>query len=121
MARALISEPCSGITTVHGALRLAAANATAAPWLPDECVMTPRAHSSSLSEKTAFVAPRALKAPIFCRFSHLKKIDAPSSRSSVAEVMTGVRWTWPARRSAAASTSENVATAPVGSIIPEGS
>ncbi len=42
---------------------------------------------------TVLTAPRALKAPTFWRFSHLKKTCAPSSRSNVAEVMTGVRCT----------------------------
>ncbi len=36
--------------------------------------------SASESAKTAFVAPRALNAPTFCRFSHLKKRWAPCER-----------------------------------------
>ena len=33
---------------------------------------TPRIAASSSSDNTALVAPRALNAPTFCRFSHLK-------------------------------------------------
>src|SRR5439155_26982569 len=66
--------------------------ASAAPWLPDECVATPRRAVASSSEKTAFVAPRALNAPIFWKFSHLKKSDATLAASSRELVSTGVRW-----------------------------
>ena len=62
----------SGMTTQAGMPRRTAAYASAAPWLPDECVTTPRPASSAVSENTAFAAPRALNAPIFWKFSHLK-------------------------------------------------
>src|ERR1700681_692524 len=51
----------------------------------------PRAASSSESEKMALVAPRILKEPVFCRFSHLKNRRPPVSLSRDAEVNTGVR------------------------------
>ena len=92
----------SGITTHAGMPRRRAAYASAAPWLPDEWVTTPRAAMSGASAKTALVAPRALKAPIFCRFSHLKKSRAPASPSSDDEASTGVRCTCGAIRTAAA-------------------
>jgi hypothetical protein len=61
-----------GITTHAGMPRARAAYAIAAPWLPDECVTTPRAALGASSENTALQAPRALNAPTFCRCSHLK-------------------------------------------------
>ena len=79
------------MTTVTGMPRQAAALASAAPWLPDDCVATPRAASSSDREKTALVAPRALNAPAFCRFSHLKKTSAPEISLTALLVTTGVR------------------------------
>ncbi len=60
--------------TIHDAIpRRAAAQASAAPWFPEECVTTPFAACASVSESTALHAPRALNAATFCRFSHLKK------------------------------------------------
>src|SRR5438876_8057470 len=73
--------------------RRVAAYASAAPWLPEEWVITPCFASSAVRQNTAFAAPRALKAPIFWKFSHLKKSCAPVSASSVLEVSTGVRST----------------------------
>jgi hypothetical protein len=52
----------------------------------------PRAASSLEREKIAFVAPRILKEPVRCRFSHLKKSLAPAMESNEEEVRTGVRW-----------------------------
>src|SRR6476646_8801993 len=49
--------------------------------------------------------PRNLKAPTFCRFSHWRNNALPASPSSVAHVITGVRWAMPAIRRAAASLS----------------
>ena len=74
----------SGITTHAAMPRCRAAYASAAPWLPDECVTTPRRASASVSENTALVAPRALNAPTFWKFSHLKKSRAPASASIAA-------------------------------------
>src|SRR4051812_6625899 len=75
-----------------GMPRSFAARARAAAWFPDECVATPRLAVSSSSEKTALAAPRALNAPTFWKFSHLKNNDAPLAASSSALVSTGVRW-----------------------------
>jgi hypothetical protein len=47
---------------------------------------------SSDRPKTAFVAPRTLKAPAFWKFSHLKNSSAPVSSFMKREVRTGVRW-----------------------------
>src|ERR1700740_2765241 len=80
-----------GITIHAGIPRQAAARATAAAWLPLECVTTPCAASSSLREKIALVAPRILNDPVFCRFSHLKKSSASLIAFSDSLVITGVR------------------------------
>jgi hypothetical protein len=90
MAWSLASTAPSGTTTCAGIPRVAAAMASALPWLPDECVTTPRAASSSESDHTALQAPRNLKAPPRCRFSHLKKSCAPTISSSAALRNTGV-------------------------------
>ena len=96
-----------GITTNAGIPLIPAAHASAAPWLPDEWVATPRAASASASERTAFIAPRALKDPVFWKFSHLKKRRAPDSASRRVLVSTGVRWTRPRMRASAARMSSS--------------
>ena len=53
---------------------------------------TPFFAFSSERPKTALQAPRTLKAPAFCRFSHLKKSSAPASSLMKREVRIGVRW-----------------------------
>src|SRR5437762_2499563 len=63
--------------------------------------MTPRFFSSAESERILLVAPRALNAPARCRFSHLKKTSQPATSLKDREVITGVRCTRPAIRSAA--------------------
>src|SRR5690606_14514980 len=88
--------------------RVRAASASAPPWLPDECVTTPRAASPSDSDHTALQAPRNLKAPARCSGSHLKCSSQPASASSARERSTGVTWAWGAMRAAAASTSSKV-------------
>ena len=50
-----------------------AASASAAAWLPEEWVATPRSSSAGESLETAFIAPRNLNAPARCRFSHLNQ------------------------------------------------
>src|ERR1700730_9187597 len=80
-----------GTTMYAGTPRHAAAQATAAPWFPLEGVTMPRAASSFEREKIAFVAPRILKEPVRCRFSHLKKSLAPAMESSEDEVRSGLR------------------------------
>ena len=62
------------------------------PWLPEEWVATPFAACASFRPNTAFEAPRALNAPPFWRFSHLKKSSAPESSLMTREVRMGVRW-----------------------------
>src|SRR6185369_1322720 len=118
----LISAEFSGITTHAGMPRRAAAHATAAPWLPDECVTTPRRASALSSENTALHAPRALNAPTFCRFSHLKNSVASATTSSDRLVSTGVRCTcdrmracaaYIAARSTAISSAAAVSVAPI--------
>jgi hypothetical protein len=59
--------------------------------LPEECVATPRAALAASRDNTALKAPRALKAPLTWKFSHLKNSRAPKSASSPLEVSTGVR------------------------------
>src|SRR6185295_7331024 len=100
----LTSAEFSGITTHAGIPRRAAAQATAAPWLPDECVITPRRASASSSENTALHAPRALNAPTFCRFSHLKNSFDSAAASSDRLVSIGVRCTCGRMRACAART-----------------
>ena len=72
-------------------------------WLPDECVMTPRARSSSLSAVIALVAPRALNDPPTWRHSALRW--SGDSRRPHDVATSGVRRTTPAIRAAATSTS----------------
>jgi hypothetical protein len=67
--------------------------------------MTPRARAAGFSRDKALKAPRNLKAPMRWKFSHLKNTVAPMLSFTVREVSTGVRWAWPSRRLAAASTS----------------
>src|SRR2546428_106355 len=74
--------------------------------------MTPRAFSSSVSERILFVAPRALNAPARCRFSHLKKTSASATSLNDREVTTGVRCTRPAILTAACLMRSNVSIGP---------
>jgi hypothetical protein len=97
-----------GITMCAGMPRSRAASASAAAWLPEECVATPRRASSSESDATALQAPRNLNAPTFCRFSHLKNTRAPARSSTLRLVRTGVLWACGAMRSAARWTSSRV-------------
>src|SRR5436190_9974862 len=108
-ARRLGAGAVSGIAICAVIPRIRAARATACAWFPEDIVTTPRAASSSLRERIAFEAPRNLNAPIFWKFSHLKKSEAPVLWSKVLHVRTGVRWT-PLRRirSDAARTSARV-------------
>src|SRR5579872_245787 len=92
MAWRFTAEEFLGITIQAGTFLHAAAQATAAPWLPLDCVTMPWRTSSSVSEKIALDAPRILNEPVFCRFSHLKKTRAPMSLSSAEDVRIGVRW-----------------------------
>jgi len=80
-----------GITTQQVVCRSWAAQAKAAPWLPDEWVITPRCRVALFNENSALQAPRALNAPIFCRFSVLKISSQPTERSISRLVIKGVR------------------------------
>ena len=84
--------------------------------MPELVVTTPLERSSSLNRNRAWNAPRALKAPARCKFSHLKKklilgcagvrpskgvptrafadCGEDASADSVFDVSTGVRWIW---------------------------
>src|SRR5437879_13076247 len=64
----------------------------------------------------AFHAPRNLKAPPRCRFSHLRNTRAPRRWSSVWEVATGVRWATPSIR-ARASRRRAIIWSRVGAVI----
>lgn len=57
MAARLMSGVFEGTTTCARMPRCLAASATAAPWLPEECVTTPLAASSSDRLNTALQAP----------------------------------------------------------------
>ena len=86
----LTSGAVLGITMNAGIPRRRAAREIACAWLPEECVATPRAASSSAREKTALHAPRILKAPTFCRFSPFKNTCASTLLSRFVLVNTGV-------------------------------
>src|SRR5437899_11876494 len=92
MALAFTAGALFGMMIQAGAPRHAAAQATAAPWLPLDWVTMPLATSFSVRERMAFEAPRILKEPVFCRFSHLKKSCVPVRAFRDAEVKMGVRW-----------------------------
>src|SRR5699024_12389121 len=96
------------MTTEQGTPRHWAARDSDNAWLPLEWVATPSLAWSSSRLNTALVAPRTLKAPAFCRFSHLNSSVAPVCASNVALVSTGVRCIQGAILSWAAQTSANV-------------
>src|SRR5260370_34248993 len=91
MALAFTVGAFFGMTIQAGTPRHAATQATAAPWLPLDRVTMPFDTSFSVRERMAFEAPRVLKEPVFCRFSHLKKSCAPLMPFREAEVRIGVR------------------------------
>src|SRR4249919_2315167 len=88
--------------------RVRAASASAAPWLPEECVTTPRSATASDSAHTALQAPRNLNAPTRCSCSHLKCSSQPASASSERDRCTGVTCACGAMRLAAVTTSAKV-------------
>src|SRR6266852_76432 len=92
MALAFTAGAFLGMTIQAGTPRHAAAQATAAPWLPLDCVTIPFDASFSVRERIAFEAPRILNEPVSCRFSHLKMSCAPVMAFKEADVRTGVRW-----------------------------
>ena len=81
------------------------ASATACAWLPEENAITPFGFFSC---ESALYAPRNLKAPMFCRFSHLKNTLAPVIESMAGELSTGVRTACGLMRSCAAAMSAYV-------------
>src|SRR5260370_28544305 len=91
MALAFTAGAFFGMTIQAGTPRHAAAQATAAPWLPLDWVTMPRATSLSVRERIALEAPRILKEPVFCRFSHLKNSCAPVMAFRDADARMGVR------------------------------
>ncbi|KIH93075.1 hypothetical protein SPBR_02217 [Sporothrix brasiliensis 5110] len=122
VAATLGAAEIAGITMCAGSPAVRAASASAWAWLPELCVATPLANpppashpGSRLSRSTAWNAPRALKAPTRCMFSHLNQMRSvgragvapshgvPCSSSAVRGVdtmpsivrlvKTGVRWT----------------------------
>src|SRR6266436_8596230 len=101
MALAFTAGAFFGMTIQAGTPRHAAAQATAAPWLPLDWVTMPFATSLSVRERMALEAPRILKEPVFCRFSHLKKSCAPVMAFKQVDVRTGVRWILGAMRACA--------------------
>src|SRR4030095_4552716 len=100
------------MTTVALAPTWAAAQATAAPWLPAVTATSPRSRASSGGVISRLSAPRALKEPVFWTASSLTSTRAPVRSSSVAEVSTGVRCTRPAIRAAADRTAAGFTSAP---------
>jgi hypothetical protein len=62
--------------------------------------------SAALSVNSLLRAPRILKAPARCRFSHLKNTVKPLASSNDCDEITGVRWMrLPSRRAAARTSS----------------
>src|SRR5713226_7063640 len=102
MALAFTTGALLGITIHDGTPRQTAAQATAAPWFPLDCVTIPFAACFSVRERIAFEAPRILNEPVFCRFSHLRKSCAPVMAFKEEDVRTGVRWIRGAMRACAA-------------------
>ena len=105
MAASLLGFALSGTTTSASAPTMRAACATAAPWLPVEAVTMPCPSSSAESESVLLSAPRALKEPVCCRFSHLSTTGEPTSAVSPTEGTDGVVSRCVRARSSAARTS----------------
>ena len=84
MASIFASGVDAGMTTVARTPEAAAATASPCAWLPALAVMTPRARSLAVNAAMRFEAPRTLKEPARCRFSHLSQTPAaPVLRASV--------------------------------------
>src|SRR5918995_20210 len=100
------------MTTVALAPAWAAAQATAAPWLPAVTHTRPRWGASRARVGRRLRPPRAWNEPVFWTASSLTRTWAPVRPSRVAEVRTGVRCTWPAIRVAADRTAAGFTFAP---------
>src|SRR4051794_9181142 len=85
-----------------------AASATPCAWLPALAATTPRAFSSGDSRLIRVYAPRILKEPARCRFSHLRYTGPPTRSDSARLYSSGVGRTTPASTSRAARTSSSV-------------
>lgn len=91
-----------GITSVAAIPKWRAARATACAWFPEEYATTPRTRSASGIWKMKFEAPRILKDPPRCKFSHFKNASTPAAASKLRNVMTGVTLAMGRIRAAAA-------------------
>src|SRR5918995_2343787 len=100
------------MTTVALAPAWAAAQATAAPWLPAVTHTRPRSRASSGRVSRRLRAPRALNEPVFWTAPSLTRTWAPVRPSRVAEVRNRGRCTWPAIRVAADRTAAGFTFAP---------
>src|SRR5215470_16035635 len=70
-----------------------AARATPCAWLPADEQTTPRARSSSESSDSLFSGPRILYEPVRWNISAFSRTSRPVSSESVADAISGVRWT----------------------------
>src|SRR4029450_12387756 len=100
------------MTTVALAPTWAAAQATAAPWLPAVTHTSARSRAPAARVSRRLRAPGALNEPVFWTASSLTRTWAPVRPSRVAEVCTGVRCTRPAIRAAADRTAAGFTFAP---------
>ena len=93
----------SGITIHAGmprrARRIRERRAVVARRMRDDAARAPRRRTARTRR---CIAPRALNAPTFCRFSHLKNSARPPPRRATRQVSTGVRCTCGAIRACAA-------------------
>src|SRR5581483_9022321 len=110
---ARVAATFSGFAVLHMTTRqstpsLAAAYATACAWFPADQVTTPRAFSSSPSERSFASTPRGLNEPVFWKSSALRKARTPRRPPSAADEKVGVRCSRPAIASRAARTSARV-------------
>src|SRR5215204_3085728 len=110
MRAALVGGDVAGTKMVAGTPRRAAAHATAAPWLPPDAATTPAGGISRV--RSALSAPRGLNEPVCWVCSNLRMIRPATPNSLPRTSRTGVRRTWPARRSAAACKSPVLGTSP---------
>ncbi len=101
----LMRGASAGMNTVAWMPRAAAAQASAWPWLPEECVTTPATHCAGDSVRAALVAPRNLKLPVRCNVSGFSRTVPPVRSSSSGWRIIGVWTTCSPIRARAARTS----------------
>src|ERR1700742_243257 len=104
VASTLARGASSGMTMVARVPTCFEAMAVACAWLPEENATTPRSSSSGDRDRIRFDAPRILKAPPRCRFSHFRNTRRPARSSTLRDVMVGVRCASGLIRSAASRT-----------------